>query len=158
MIEAGILGKPVHTVLFDELVETQEGTPHFHHLATEDGGLLNVSHGLDEHVEKLAAALASAPDEGNRGKAFVQRFVRPANFSKAPSEVFADIIERQGEAPAPHPAPLSTTKRMLRIVASPLLLLLLPEYFYVLARNSVRSLSRGRTRLPGSIKLQRLPR
>ena len=157
LIEAGILGKPVHTVLFEELVETQEGTPHFHHLAAEDGGLLNVSQSLAEHVEKLAAALASAPDEDDRRKAFIQRFVRPANLSKASSEVFADIIETQGKEPAPQPVPVSRTKRLLRIIASPLLLLVLPEYFYILARSRIRSFGRGRTGLPASIKLDQLP-
>jgi hypothetical protein len=156
LIEAGILGKPVHTVLFDELVETQEGTLHFHHLSAEDGGLLTVSCGLDEHVDKLAAALASA-NEDHRGQAFVQRFVRPASLPKVPSEVFADIIETQGKEPPPHPLPVSATKRLQRIIASPLLLLLLPEYFYVLARNSMLWLGQGRTRDLANIKLEQLP-
>jgi hypothetical protein len=158
LIEAGILGKPVHTVLFDELVETQKGTPHFHHIAAEDGGLLNVSNDLAEHVEKLAAALVSVPEGDNRRRAFVQRFVRPANLSKRPSEVFSDFVEAQGKEPAPQPVPVSAVTWFLRIVAAPLLLLLLPEYVYVLVRDGIRLLRRGRPKLPATIKLQQLPR
>src|SRR5690606_25967415 len=33
MIEAGILGKPVHTVLFREMTSAQENTLHFRHLS-----------------------------------------------------------------------------------------------------------------------------
>jgi len=156
LIEAGILGKPVHTVLFDELAETQEGTLHFHHLAAEEGGLLNVSYTLDEHIGKLLTALRVAPDEENRSKTFVQRFVRPPNSAKSPSERFADVIERQGKASPPQPVPVTLAKRLLRAVASPLLLLLLPEYVYALARNAIRSATLERKRYHASVKLERI--
>jgi len=156
LIEAGILGKPVHTVLFHELADTQMGTLHFHHLAAEEGGLLNVSYTLDEHIGKLSTALRAAPDEESRSRTFVERFVRPANLAKSPSEIFADVIERQGMASPPQPVPVTLAKRLLRALASPILLLLLPEYVYVLARNAIRSATLDRTRYHASVKLERI--
>jgi len=155
LIEAGILGKPVHTLLFDEFAETQEGTLHFHHLAAEEGGLLNVSHTLDEHIEKLAAALRT-PNGKCRSRIFVQRFVRTPDLARLPSEIFADVIERQGQVSPPQPVPVTPSKKLLRVVASPLLLLLLPEYVYVVGRNAIRSATVDRKTYQARVKLERI--
>jgi hypothetical protein len=155
LIEAGILGKPVHTLLFDEFAETQEGTLHFHHLAAEEGGLLNVSHTLDEHIEKLAAALRT-PNGECRSRIFVQRFVRTPDLARLPSEIFADVIERQGQVSPPQPVPVTPSKKLLRVVASPLLLLLLPEYVYVVGRNAIRSATVDRKTYQARVKLERI--
>lgn len=158
LIEAGILGKPVHTVLFDELAETQEGTLHFHHLSAEEGGLLNVSHSLDEHIEELATALRGGPDEANRSRAFVQRFVRPPGLVRAPSEIFAEVIEGQHKASPRQPLPVALPKRLLRLAAAPLLLLFLPEYLYHLARSAVRFATYDPKRDPATVTLGRILR
>ncbi len=104
----------------------------------------------------MAAAFVSPSDENNRGRAFVERFVRPSDIPKSPSEVFCDIVEAQAKEPAPEPEPPSAVTRLLRIVAAPLLLLLLPEYAYVLARGGIRSFRRGRPELPLTIELKQL--
>lgn len=145
LIEAGILGKPVHTALFDELAETQEGTLHFQHLAAGEGGLLNVSQSLDEHIAKLALALRRASDEASRSRVFVERFVRPPNLPKAPSKIFADLIEEQAQSPLPQPVPVTPARRLLRLALSPLLLLCVPEYLFSAAQVAMRS-SKRRTK------------
>ena len=43
MIEAAIVGRPVHTVRADEFADTQGGTLHFHYLLPEQGGFLRVT-------------------------------------------------------------------------------------------------------------------
>jgi hypothetical protein len=153
-IEAGILSKPVHTLLFDELAETQEGTLHFHHLAAEQGGLLNVSRTLDEHIAKLSAALRVATAGESRSGCFVQQFVRGPATQKSPSEIFADVIERRGQMPPPRPVPVTLSKRLLRIIASPLLLFLLPEYVYSVACNAIRSVTQDGGSYPATVELK----
>lgn len=158
LIEAGILGKPVHTVLFDELAETQEGTLHFQYIASADDGLLDVSPNLDEHLEKLSAILRNAPDEAARSKAFVQSFVRPPSLTKTPSEIFADRIEEQFEQASPAPVPVTTKTKLLRFALSPLLLLVLPEYLWLSARAAARSVERTRKRQRSRSKVKKVPR
>jgi hypothetical protein len=138
LIEAGILGKPVHTVLFDEMTETQEGTLHFHHLAAAENGLLHVSADLDEHVARLAAALREDPIDATRSKKFVEWFVRPLDLKSLPTEVCAGAIEKLGGEPCPAPQPLTAKTVALRIVAAPLLLPFVPWLLFSLARRVAR--------------------
>ena len=128
LIEAGILGKPVCTVLFEELAETQGGTLHFHHIAAREDGLLDVSENMTDHIEKLRAELNETTCEAGRSTAFIEKFVRPSFLAKTPSETFAEVIEDQIRKPAPKPVPVTVGKRLLRLALAPLLLLCLPEY------------------------------
>ena len=77
-LEAAVVGKPVHTVLAQEISrDNQEGTIHFHYLLDVNGGLLRVARTLDEHVPLLAESLA--PEGGGDTKArAVRRRVHPA--------------------------------------------------------------------------------
>lgn len=158
LIEAGILGKPVHTVLFNELAETQEGTLHFQHIAAKDDGLLDVSHSLDEHIEKLIPLIGGTPDEATRSTAFVQRFVRPPYLTKTPSEIFADLVEEQVKKPPPKPVPVTFAKKLLRFAMAPLLLLFVAEVFSLSARASIRSAKRERKKYWEVAKLRRVSR
>ncbi len=58
LIEAGIVGRAVHTMLLPEFYENQEGTLHFRYLL--EGGLLRHARDLDTHVAQLAESLATA--------------------------------------------------------------------------------------------------
>jgi hypothetical protein len=94
MIEAGILGKGVYTVLFEEARETQEGTLHFHHL-TSANGLLHISRTLEQHIAMLGKALRKPPgvyDE--RSRRFTANFVRQPRLEEIPTRVFADSLEQ----------------------------------------------------------------
>ena len=57
MVEAAIIGRPVHSIVADEFAGTQEGTIHFHHLLPEHGGFLRIGRGFDHHMSLLAASL-----------------------------------------------------------------------------------------------------
>lgn len=94
MIEAGILGKSVYTVLFDETVETQEGTLHFRHLTSVNGGLLHIARSLPEHVDMVTRALRNPSNEKDRkSSAFVAAFVRQRHLQNTPTQVFVNAIE-----------------------------------------------------------------
>jgi hypothetical protein len=95
-IEAGILGRPVFTILLPEWYESQLGTVHFRYLFEAGGGLLTGATSFDEHLRQLDEALATPSTEV---RPFVRSFVRPHGLDVAATPVFVDAVERmQGMA------------------------------------------------------------
>jgi hypothetical protein len=98
-IEAGILGRPVHTILLPEWYESQMGTVHFRYLFEAGGGLLTSAASFDEHLNQLDQALAHPSTEV---RPFVRAFVRPRGLDVAATPVFVEHVERmQGLAVTP---------------------------------------------------------
>jgi hypothetical protein len=91
LIEGGIVGRAVHTILLPEFHDNQEGTLHFRYLL--DGGLLRVSRDLDSHVAMLSASLATADSPVHHNRAFIEAFVRPLGLAQAATPIFADAVE-----------------------------------------------------------------
>lgn len=91
MIESGILNKPVLTVLTPQFRDTQNGTIHFHHLV--NGGLLKISHDLDDHLDQLSRVLAGRESYQARIKHFIQNFVRPHGLDTECTPIFVEAIE-----------------------------------------------------------------
>jgi hypothetical protein len=89
-IEAGIVGRPVHTILLPEWHENQLGTLHFRYLFEAGGGLLNSARSYDEHFAQLDAALANPSTEI---KPFVRTFVRPYGLDVAATPLFTAAVE-----------------------------------------------------------------
>lgn len=119
-LEAAVVGKPVHTVLDEEISkDNQEGTIHFHYLLDVNGGLLRVARTLDEHERLLAESLAYEGGGDPKARGFVEGFIRPFGFSEAATPRFADAIERLAAAPAPHPSGDGLVERLLRLVLYP---------------------------------------
>jgi hypothetical protein len=96
LIEAGIVGKAVLTVLDPEFAGTQQGTLHFRYLRWENGGLLHVAENLDEHVAQLGRAVEQGEDDARQVRAFVERFTRPHGLDRNAAELVADGIEELG--------------------------------------------------------------
>jgi hypothetical protein len=90
-IEAGILGKPVLTLLAPGFEKGQQGTLHFRYLLREEGGFVELAHDLDEHKTHLARAVSGgyAVDE-IRGA--VERFIRPEGWGRRATPILADAI------------------------------------------------------------------
>ncbi len=121
-LEAGIVGRPVHTIVLPEFSDNQEGTLHFDYLLRVGGGLLRVARTFDEHRVQLAASLREA-ERPDRNAAFVEAFVRPHGLRRAATETFAAAIETFGQAPAPAPARTPAWAAALRLAVFPLALL-----------------------------------
>lgn len=94
MIEAGIVGKPVHTIQTEEFAGGQEQTLHFHYLLAGNGGLVEVATTMDDHVRQLASTLADPEPGRARSLAFVESFVRPRGLATPVAPIVADEIER----------------------------------------------------------------
>jgi hypothetical protein len=93
LIEAAIVGRRTYTVLLPELRETQQGTLHFHHLLTENGGPLSVASSPQEHLAQLAAAIEAAGDEPDWSRPFLESFIRPFGLDVAGAPRFVEAIE-----------------------------------------------------------------
>lgn len=96
LIESAIVGRPVLTLLVPEYRETQEGTPHFAHLAGEAEGVLAVARTLAEHEEQIAGALEGDPDFAVRAGAFLGRFVRPYGLDSPGVPRVVEALEALG--------------------------------------------------------------
>lgn len=106
LIEAGIVGRPVFTVLDPEYRASQDGTLHFRYLVDASGGLLQVARDFGEHVEQLRTALVGS-SHVERAHAFVGSFVRPRGPDTPATPILADAIERLQATPArPDRAPV----------------------------------------------------
>lgn len=92
LIEGGIVGRAVHTILIPEFLDNQEGTLHFHYLL--DGGLLRAARTLREHLEQLATSLAQADPGVQHNRAFLESFVRPNGLTVSATETFVSAVER----------------------------------------------------------------
>ena len=101
LIEAGIVGKSVLTVLDSEFAGTQAGTLHFHYLRWENGGPLRVAADLDEHMSHVERALAQGPEDARQVAAFVERFCRPYGLDQAAAPRVAAGIEELGRIAPP---------------------------------------------------------
>ena len=97
LIESGVIGRSVYTILTDEFSGTQEGTLHFQHLKTVNGGLLHVASNLREHAEQLARHTWTNADP--KSLAFVKAFVRPNGLNTPAGKVFADTLEAMAKGP-----------------------------------------------------------
>ena len=119
MIEAGILSKPVFTIVVDRFDDGQSRTLHFQYLTRFAGGLAEVAADLDEHCTQLLQALAAGTSERcARSDRFVQAFVRPAGLERPVVPVVLDKIEAlRGLRKVPREAqtePTATQNRIYR--------------------------------------------
>jgi hypothetical protein len=119
MIEAAILGHPVHTILLPDFHDSQEGTVHFHYLLQEPDGLLHAARSLDEHAGKLAAALEGRDPDPGRSARFVRAFVRPRGLDRPATSVFVEELEALAALPAPEPLPVPGWTHLIRPVLQP---------------------------------------
>jgi hypothetical protein len=99
-IEAGILGKPVLTLLAPGFEQGQQGTLHFRYLLREAGGFVDLARDLDGHRDHLAGVLAGTCDADEIRRS-VARFIRPAGWDRPATPILADAITRMAaDAPA----------------------------------------------------------
>jgi len=114
LIESAIVGRAVHTYLAPEFRDTQEGVPHFQHLARSDGGVLRVAESPAEHLEQLSEALAGDDRHAEVRRRFIASFVRPLGLDAPATPVLVDAVEGAARAPAPAPRHPSPAARVLR--------------------------------------------
>jgi hypothetical protein len=92
LIESGIVGKSVFTLLDPQFAGTQEGTLHFHYLLEENGGFLHVARSVDEHLEQLDAGVRGTSGDAARNRRFAESFVRPHGLDRPAAPIVAEAI------------------------------------------------------------------
>ena len=117
LIEGGIVGRAVHTLLLPEFHACQEGTLHFHYLL--DAGLLRAARNLPDHVLQLDATLEAADPSQHSNRAFVEAFVRPNGLGVNATDAFVAAIERLAST-SPQPLRDPAWVPLVRAVLGPL--------------------------------------
>ena len=93
-LEAGIVGRPVFTIVADAHdADGQSSTMHFHYLTTAAGGFVTSAAGFEEHVAQLEALFRKGPDPAPI-RAFIQSFLRPHGVERPVAPILADLLER----------------------------------------------------------------
>jgi hypothetical protein len=119
MIEAAIVGRPVHTVLLPEFRDSQEGTVHFHYLLSGPNALLRAARSFEDHERQLADVLDGQDTDPDRSARFVRHFVRPGAPDLSATARFVETIEALGASPAPRPRPAPVWARLCRPLLKP---------------------------------------
>jgi hypothetical protein len=119
MIESGIVGRPVYSVTTGEFASTQEGTLHFQHLTSVEGGLLHLATELDEHVAQLAGLLTGGGEERQRARRFIEAFVRPHGLGVPATPRVVEEVERLVSGPPIAIPATSVGTRLLRVALVP---------------------------------------
>jgi hypothetical protein len=94
LIESGIVGRMVFSVTDDTFAATQEGTLHFQHLKSVNGGLLHLASSLGEHTSQLAHLMDDIPARAHPPRAFIQAFVRPHGLDIPATPRVVDALEQ----------------------------------------------------------------
>jgi hypothetical protein len=119
MIESGILGKLVYSILDPRFKETQEGTLHFHYLAK--GGLLRLSHSIEEYIQQLGLMLEEDfKQEQQRIKQFIHEFVRPYGLDIPGTPILVNEIESMQNLKPPYIPSLPAWGVFLKSILHPL--------------------------------------
>jgi hypothetical protein len=84
------------TILAPEFQATQEGTLHFEHLRSANGGLVRVARTLSEHVEQLNETLRNPQGDDVRRRRFVEAFVRPYGIDAPATPRVVDCARAAG--------------------------------------------------------------
>ena len=91
-LEAGIVGRPVFTILAGDDAEGQEGTIHFKYLLKDQHGFVEVAPDFDTHRQQLAAAVRGEYDAGAMRRN-VEHFVRPHGGTQPATPLLVSAIE-----------------------------------------------------------------
>lgn len=120
LIESGIVGKSVYTVLDGDFELTQSGTLHFHYLRAENGGFVHTASDLKTHLGQIANALNAGSADEDMVQAFIRKFVRPRGLDRTAASVLADEIEALAASGEPAAKGLLPGARLVRVALAPL--------------------------------------
>jgi hypothetical protein len=103
MIESAIVGRGVHVLLTKRYRDTQDGVPHFAHLRSAGGGLIEVTRKQRQHAAGLARAVRGESRDvvAERSRRFLEAFVRPQGLDRPATPLMTDQLERLAKTDVP---------------------------------------------------------
>jgi hypothetical protein len=145
MIEAGAIGRAVHTILVPEFASSQVGVLHFRYLHEVGGGLVQVANDLDEHARRLEDVMTGRDTIGEEAaRRFTELFVRPQGIQVPGTPIFVDAVEELARR-GPHD--LAPRSGWLVLLRAPLWLLHVPFQLKRVRLKAVLELGKVRARL-----------
>jgi len=115
MIESAIVGRGVHVLLTKRYRDTQEGLPHFAHLRSSGGGLIEATRKERQHAARLARAVRGEDRDlvAERSRRFLEAFVRPQGLHQPSTPLMVDQLEGLAErTPTPVAPPNPPDERL----------------------------------------------
>jgi hypothetical protein len=91
-LEAGIVGRPVLTILAPEFAGGQRNTIHFGYLLKDRGGFVELAPDIDTHLRHLTDAVTGKYDL-QPTRDFIARFLRPHGIDRPATGILVDAIE-----------------------------------------------------------------
>jgi hypothetical protein len=92
LVESAILDRPVFAFPEPDFHFSQGELPHFRLLAGE-GGMLNVSASMAEHLAQLGQTLRNASADSGSRRRFVEIFIRPRGAAPSPTDRVVAAVE-----------------------------------------------------------------
>jgi hypothetical protein len=92
LIESAILDRPALAFPAPDFGPSQAELPHFRHLVG-DGGMLQVSRSMAEHIAQLGRALADPSAGSGQRQRFVETFIRPRGANPSPTDRVVAAVE-----------------------------------------------------------------
>jgi hypothetical protein len=117
MLEAAALGKPILTVVDNDVRAGQAERVHFSYLTSVAGGLVTAANSLDEHLTHLAAILAGDRSFASKSDRFARAFLRPPFPYRSPVKAFQRSVERLAWSKEPGLCRDLILPRLLRPIA-----------------------------------------
>src|SRR5262249_38286603 len=117
MLEAAALGKPILTVIDDDLSAGQIERVHFSYLTSVAGGLVTPANNLDDHVAHLIAILAGDRRFSRKSERFCRAFLRPPFPYTSSVKAFQSAVEYLAWHPEPRFLRNNVLPRLLRPLA-----------------------------------------
>jgi hypothetical protein len=114
MIEAGIVGRPVMTVLEPDYRAGQIEMQHFQYLLKVAGGLLIAAQDYAEHVRQLSALLDDPEHGRRRAREFTRAFVRPLGIDRSAAPLVAKLVIETAALGSARPRRSSKVDRLLQ--------------------------------------------
>lgn len=100
MIEAAIVGRPVHTLLAPQYWKTQRGSLHFRYLLPENGGMLKVASTIEQQAPQIARSLADGAEEARENMRLIEHFIRPHGIDVLATPRLVETIEALAGSPS----------------------------------------------------------
>jgi hypothetical protein len=99
MIESAVVGRGVHVLLTKRYRDTQQGLPHFSHLLSAGGGLIEATRKRRQHATGLARAVRGEDRDEvtERSRRFLEAFVRPQGLDQPATPLLIEQLERLAE-------------------------------------------------------------